>query len=274
MKKLNPYIPRISATSYPTAMRHRVGHGVTGLTAVLTAGDEFLSKQTMLVISPHADDEAFGCAGTIAKIKALGGKAYIMIMSVGDLKHYDGRNAIVKGKTRQDEFTRTAEFLKVDGYDVVFTEPAKHLRLDAIPQRDLIAVIERESKVAIDRVKPTIVALPAISYNQDHCAVFNAGFTACRPHLHHIKHFPPIVLTYDNPTLFWNVHNDKFHPNFYVDISDYVNVKLKALSFHKSQLKDRLHHCSMETLETLVRLRGKEISVEVAEAYMCYRFVW
>lgn len=238
------------------------------------ASDEFLSQQTLLVISPHADDEAFGCAGTIAKIKDLGGKVYIMILSIGDLKHYDGKNAPVRKETRREEFIKTAKFLKVDGYDIVFSESDKHLRLDAMPRRDLIAVIERESKVSIDRVKPTIVALPAISYNQDHCAVFHAGFTACRPHLPSIKYFPPIVLAYDNPTLFWNVEHEKFHPNFYVDISKYADKKLNALSHHKSQLKDRLHHCSMETLETLVRLRGREISVEAAEAFMCYRFVW
>jgi LmbE family N-acetylglucosaminyl deacetylase len=238
------------------------------------ASDEFLGKQTLLVVSPHADDEAFGCAGTIAKIKAMGGKAYVMLMSVGDLKHYDGKNEVIRKDVRRTEFEKTADFLKVDGYDIVFTDSEKHLRLDAMPRRDLIAVIERESKVSIDRIKPTIVALPAISYNQDHMAVFQAGFTACRPHSPSIKYFPPIVLSYDNPTLFWNVEYEKFHPNFYIDISDYLDKKLKALSFHKSQLKDHLHHCSMETLETLVRLRGKEISVEAAEAFMCYRFVW
>jgi LmbE family N-acetylglucosaminyl deacetylase len=235
--------------------------------------DKFLAGQTLLVVSPHADDEAFGCAGTIAKVKALGGKAYIMIMSVGDLKHYNGKHDIISKDTRRAEFIKTAEFLKVDGYDIVFDDTEKHMRLDAMPRRELIAKIERESKVSIDRVKPTIVALPAISYNQDHCAVFNAGFTACRPHLPGMKYFPPIVLAYDNPTLFWNVEREKFHPNFYVDISKYLDKKLKALSFHKSQLKPRLHHCSLDTLETLVKLRGREISVEAAEAFMCYRFM-
>lgn len=236
-------------------------------------GDKFLAKQILLVISPHADDEAFGCAGTIAKIKDLGGKVYIMVMSIGDLKHYDGKKDIVSKDTRRAEFIKSAQLLKVDNYDIVIDDTEKHLRLDSIPRRDLIALIERDSKVAIDRIKPTIVALPAISYNQDHCAVFHAGFTACRPHLPGLKHFPKIVLSYDNPTLFWNVEREKFHPNFYVDISKYLSIKSKALSLHKSQLKSRLHHCSLETLETLVRLRGREISVEAAEAFMCYRFV-
>jgi len=235
--------------------------------------DDFLRRQRLLVISPHADDEAYGCAGMIAKIKDLGGEVYVMVMSVGDLKHYDGTEGIVKKETRKEEFIKTAEFLKVDDYDIIFEDSEKHLRLDLIPQRDLIAVIERESKVSIDRIKPTMVALPAISYNQDHCAVFHAGFTACRPNLPSIKPFQKVVLAYDNPTLFWNTEYEKFHPNFYVDISRYIDTKLKAISLHKSQLRDSLHHCSVENLNNLIRLRGREISVEAAEAFMCYRFV-
>ncbi|MFH1622846.1 MAG: PIG-L deacetylase family protein [Candidatus Omnitrophota bacterium] len=235
--------------------------------------EEFLKKQRLLVISPHADDEAYGCAGTIAKIKDLGGEVYIMVMSIGDLSHYDGSGQIVKKETRKEEFINTAKFLKVDDYDFIYEESEKHLRLDMVPRRELIAKIEKESKVALDKIKPTIVALPAISYNQDHGAVFHAGFTACRPHLPEIKPFQKIVLSYDNPTLFWNPEYEKFHPNFYVDISKYLDVKLKAMSFHKSQLRDSLHHCSIDNLNNLVRLRGREISVEAAEAFMCYRFV-
>lgn len=234
--------------------------------------EEFLAKQRLLVVSPHADDEAFGCAGTMAKIKDLGGEVYLMTISIGDLQHY-GESGYVEGKTRKKEFIETAEFLKVDGYDIVFEDAEKHLRLDAMPRRDLIAIIERESKVSIDKVKPTIVALPAISYNQDHCAVFHAGFTACRPHIPEFKPFQKTVLVYDNPTLFWNVEREKFHPNFYVDISRYLDIKLKALSLHKSQLRPSIHHCSLDNLRNLVLLRGREISVEVAEAFMCYRFV-
>src|SRR3989338_994836 len=233
----------------------------------------FLSKQRLLVNAPHADDEAFGCAGTIAKIKDLGGKAYVMVITIGDLRQYHIKGKLVEGKIRQKEFISTMKYLGVDDYDIVFKDAYTHLRLDTLPRRDLIAIIERESKVSIDKIKPTIVALPAISYNQDHCAVFHAGFTACRPHLPQIKPFQKIVLVYDNPTLFWNTEYEKFHPNFYVDISKYIDIKLKAMSLHKSQLRNSLHHCSIDNLNNLVRLRGREISVEAAEAFMCYRFV-
>ena len=50
-----------------------------------TIGDEFLSRQRVLVISPHADDETYGCAGTIARIKDLGGQVYVSLISVGSV---------------------------------------------------------------------------------------------------------------------------------------------------------------------------------------------
>ncbi len=234
--------------------------------------DEFLAAQRLLVISPHADDESFGCAGTMAKIKKLGGEVYVLVMSVGDLKRYDSGNSVVSGSTRAEEFKAVAEFLDIDGYDIAFTDSHSHLRLDAMPQRDLIEVIERKSSVSLDKINPTMVALPAISYNQDHMATFKAGFTACRPHDPAVKSFPNIVLSYDNQTLFWNVDYDKYHPNLYVDITEFLDIKLKALSLHASQLRHSPHHCSIENMEILARSRGHEISVSAAEAFVCHRF--
>ena len=235
--------------------------------------DNFLSKQRLLVISPHADDEVFGCAGTIAKIKDYGGKVFVMLMSIGDLKQYYTKGKIIKASTREKEFVKTMKFLKADDYDIIFKEEYEHLRLDSMPRRDLIAIIERESRVSIEKTRPSIVAIPSISYNQDHEAVFRAGFTACRPHLENVRPFPKIILAYDNPTHFWNVEREKFHPNFYVDISQYFNIKLQALKLHASQAKPKLHYLSVENLADLSRLRGREVSVKAAEAFMSYRFV-
>jgi len=236
-----------------------------------TMSDDFLAAQRLLVVSPHADDESFGCAGTMAKIKKLGGEVYVLVMSVGDLRRYDDSNSVVTGETRAGEFKQVAEYLDIDGYDIAYTDTERHLRLDAMPQRDLIATIENGTSVSLDKINPTMVALPAVSYNQDHVATFRAGFTACRPHDPEVKSFPSIVLSYDNQTLFWNVDYDKFHPNLYVDISGFLDVKMKALSLHASQLRHSPHHCAIENMEFLARTRGHEISVAAAEAFVCHR---
>ena len=239
----------------------------------MTYEDEFLSHQRFLVISPHADDESFGCAGTMARIKDLGGEVYVIVCSVGDLEHYDGKEGIVEGATREKELTDVMEYLKVDDFDILYRDAESHLRLDAIPRRDLIAKIEQESKLSYDRLKPTMVAIPVSSYNQDHEAIFRAAFTAARPGVRSIKPFQSLVIGYNNTSLFWSLEREKFHPNFYIDISRYLEQKLTALSMHKSQMRDAIHHSSVQNVEYTARLRGSEISVEAAEGYMVFRHV-
>jgi len=236
------------------------------------AQESFLKKQKLLVIAPHSDDETFGCAGTIAKIKEAGGEVYVIVVSVGDLVHYH-RRALVTAVTRQKEFEKVMKYLKVDDHEIIFKDSSKHLRLDVIPRRDLINIFEKEAKLSIDRLRPTMIALPALSYNQDHAAVFEAGYTACRPHIPGVKPFQKIVVAYDNPALSWSLEREKFHPNFYVDISKYLDKKIKALSFHKSQLKESISQHSIENVIHLAKVRGREVAVEAAEAYVCYRFV-
>ena len=234
--------------------------------------DEFLSRQRLLVISPHPDDESYGCAGTIARMKDLGGEVYVIAVSAGDLHHYSEESPFVTGETRAKEFKAAMEYLKVDDFEILYDDTERHERLDALPRRTMIEQFERDCRLSLEKVEPTIVALPAISYNQDHEAVFRAGFTACRPAPPPRKGVPPIVLAYDNTALFWSMEREKFHPNFYVDITDYLEQKLSALSLHGSQKKGPLHHASLENVKLTAQARGREISREAAEGYMCLRF--
>jgi len=237
--------------------------------------NSYLSNQRMLVIAPHSDDEVFGCGGTIARMKAAGGEVYVVCCSVADMRQYtkDGRQQLVTAQMRSEEFGAAMRHLGVDDHEIIFTDNEKHLRLDAMPRRDLISLFERGCRLSIDKLQPTIIALPAISYNQDHEAVFKAGFTACRPQLRSVKPFQQCVLAYDNPAISWSLEREKFHPNFYVDITEYLEAKLEAVRLHASQAKPAAHHASVENIETLARIRGAEISAPAAEAFMCYRFV-
>jgi len=236
--------------------------------------DHWLGKQRCLVLAPHPDDEAYGCAGTMAKLKAEGSEVFVIAVSAGDVHHYNiNKYSFVTGKTRLEEFEAAMTTLQVDDYELVFNDSEIHLKLDAMPLKELISLFEKDCRLAIDKIKPTMVLLPAISYNQDHEAVFRAGFTACRPSLPDVKSFQKIVLSCDNPAISWSLEREKFHPNFYVDITDHLQTKLKAVSCYKSQVRSRLHHASLENIEWLARVRGREVSVEAAEAFMVHRLL-
>ena len=231
----------------------------------------FLAQQRLLVIAPHADDEVAGAAGLMHRVKQSGGKVFVVIMSIGDLKHYDNTAGVTKGKTRRDELGEAMKYLKVDDYEILIEDDDLHLRLDSVPRRDLVNLIEREGRLSTDKVQPTMIVLPAPSFNQDHEAVYKAGLTACRPHMSSMKAFQRMVLVADAPQLTWA--HDAFHPNFYVDISDCLDVKLEAYRKHQSQLRPPPHQGGVDALELLAKTRGREISVEAAEAFECLRMV-
>lgn len=210
----------------------------------------------------------------MAKLKAEGSEVFVIAVSAGDVHHYNvDQYSFVTGQTRKEEFEAAMKTLQVDDHELIFNDTAIHLKLDAMPLKELINIFEKGCRLAIDKVKPTMVILPAVSYNQDHEAVFRAGFTACRPSLPEMKPFQKIVLSCDNPAISWSLEREKFHPNFYVDITDHLEMKLKAVACYKSQVRSRLHHASLENIEWLARLRGREVSVEAAEAFMVHRFL-
>jgi len=221
---------------------------------------------------PHPDDETFACGGMMARAKAQDAAVYVMIMSAGDLRHFRAGEQEVSGETRLAELEAAMRCLRVDDHTVVYRDPERHLRLDAVPQRDLMAQIERESELAMDKVRPDIVVLPAPSYNQDHEATFQAGFAACRPHLPSEKPFAPIVLSADAPQLGWAAAPVRL--SVYVDISGaYLERKMQAHACHQSQLRPDPHHASLENVERLARLRGSEVAVAAAEAFVCHRWL-
>lgn len=233
--------------------------------------DALFRNGRVLVISPHADDETFGCGGTIARAKSLGAQVFVVIVSAADLAHYGGGPERVTAATRVAEFQAAMATLGVDDTELLFPEPEHHLRLDALPRLEVVNRLERDGRLSLERVRPDVLLFPAVSYNQDHEVVNRAVWAACRPHLPADKPFARLVLEYDQPQLGWG--HTPFHPNFYVDITGFLDRKLAAYRCHASQVRPEPHHASVENLKRLARLRGSEVSVEAAEAFVCRRLL-
>lgn len=62
-----------------------------------------------------------------------------------------------------------------------------------------------------------------------------------------------------------------FIPNTFIDISNYLDKKVKAMSYYTTQLKSFPHPRSIESITTLAKLRGTIIGVEAAEAFCLIR---
>lgn len=233
---------------------------------------DFKDKR-VLVVAPHADDEAIGCGGLILKAVAQGAQVSILVVSVGDLVRVGDGGERRTGEERVTEVETVRQFLGAHEAEVFMTDEERHLRLDAIPRRDLVAILEREARLSIQNVKPHLVLLPAPSYNQDHEAVCRAGLTACRPHDPKALAVPPAVWLYEYPPNSWCLPQERFVPSVYVDISQHLEGKIDSYLLYKSQARAGLHQNSPDNIRTLALLRGREVGVEAAEAYQALRLL-
>jgi LmbE family N-acetylglucosaminyl deacetylase len=228
-----------------------------------------ITKNTkLLVISPHPDDEALGVGGLIGKCKKEKASVTIFYVSVGTSRQYVTKKTELT--SRMDEINNVKKFAKVTA--IVGYTGDEFCRLDTLPQKELIEKIED----VIEKEKPTLVAIPSSSsYNQDHRAVFDACITALRPLPKTIRHFVPTVLEYYEP-YFWSLREPKI-PNIFLNLKEkyqketLLDFKITLYKCHKTQVRREPFPRSPENLARLAHIYGKEIGVEIAEAYHLLR---
>ena len=220
----------------------------------------------LLVIAPHADDEVLGCGGLISKIKSAGGKVYVLIFNVASIKKHNNKKFT---DIRKKETLAAMHFLRVDQYDTVFDSPNDNRYLDAKPLHELISKIETESEVSLEKIKPTIVAIPSInSHHQDHIHVFKACIAALRPLSTPIVN---VVISYEAPEHSRWSASGVFQPNLYIDIEKYLARKIAAFYKYKSQI--RMGGRDKQTIINHAEYRGKEVGRKVCEAYFVHRLI-
>lgn len=230
-----------------------------------------LYKERLLVVAPHADDEILGCCGLINKVKEDGGKVFVNVLTMG------GFNKIGFGKVKKSdwkkEFLQVVKFLKIDDYDISYYNDEKILKLDTVPQAELIDLIEIKSKLSLAKIKPTIVAIPTLfSTHQDHVATYKATMAALRVRPQISDFVPKMTISYESPEhSFWSASEaGVFSPNLFLKMTPKeMELKKKVLSFYKSQI--RKGHRDKDSITKLSHMRGMEIGVEFAEAYHLHR---
>ena len=70
----------------------------------------------------------------------------------------------------------------------------------------------------------------------------------------------------------WN--NKAFQPNVWVDITEFVDKKIRAFLMYKSEIKSYPHPRSKEGIMILAKRRGMEMCTKYAEAIILIRDFW
>lgn len=231
------------------------------------------SKQRVLVVAPHPDDEALGCGGLISRVKRAGGQVFVLYMTIADIRDYSAAG-FSTAEQRRREFENCAAYFALDGWHLAMPGTNYNLRLDDVARAELIDLLERPGHpLALPTLEPTVVLTPdATSYNQDHRAVAHAVISALRPGPSTFRHQPLLVLAYEQVADSWT--SDPPPPrNFYVELTDEdLDRKIAALKLHTSQWREHPHTRSEPALRGLAALRGAQSGYRYAEAFHCLRW--
>jgi LmbE family N-acetylglucosaminyl deacetylase len=211
-----------------------------------TCPGEFLpvarKAPSVVVFSPHADDEVLGC------FSFLSPSCRVVYLGIEDRANV----------SRNERILEVNESAAKSGFQ---WEALNH-PVNAYRAPDLIPDLER----IIRECKPDTVLLPQPSYNQDHRAVYDAAITALRPHDQnwYVKN----VLVFEQPdSLLWP-HGGETVPNYFQAIS--VKEKLHSYSLYTSQVRS---HRSPELVSAIAQLRGAQAGLPFAEGFTVKRMV-
>jgi len=215
----------------------------------------------VLVIAAHPDDEVIGVGGTIRKHVESGDKVFLLIMT----QVYSPEWSPDEIEIRKKEVLKAQKIL---GIEKVFFAGFPTVKLNTIPTIDLTKKIREIVMIT----KPQIVYFPPMGdLNRDHDIICNAALVVCRPLP---RFFIRRVLCYEiSPSSRYCLPNSTNHfiPNYYVDISKFMETKLKAMRVYRKELKTFPHPRSLKGLRIFARERGISVGVSFAEAFILIR---
>jgi LmbE family N-acetylglucosaminyl deacetylase len=205
----------------------------------------------VMVVTAHPDDPEFGAGGTVAKMVKQGREVTYVIVTNGNKGSHDRTMTPERlVRIRETEQRNAARVLGVErveflGYEDGEVEDTRQLRLDVTRQ--------------IRRWRPDLIiaqnphrTLNLYASHRDHRitagVVLDCVYPLARDHMA----FPELMPEYE-PHEVREVYLMQWeNPQLVVDISDTMDLKLKALACHQSQLPQ------FAEVETWVRERSAE----------------
>jgi LmbE family N-acetylglucosaminyl deacetylase len=195
------------------------------------------SGKTVLAVGAHADDIELAVGGTIARLRRAGARVVMVVLSLpGD------------AKVRRREAEKAADILGCELHVVM--EDGKR-RIEDLKSYELVAMIDREVK----ELQPAAMLTHGPSeFHRDHVLVHEACVSSQR-----LRYFD--FFTYQ-PN-FCRPVPVAFHPKAYVDISETIETKMRAIEVHQSQFKCR--GLDTDIYRDIARMNGRMVGVQYAE---------
>ena len=222
-----------------------LGLGIAFVTALRAQPiDPQLGHEVVLALGAHPDDIELGCAGFLLKLKTSGARVYGLTLTRGE-------KGTEREGEREQEAKKAAGFLALDGYWMLDL-PDTGLQ-ERIPQlKEAI-----ESKVR-ELGATMVLTHTDVDVHGDHRAVSAATREAARS--------VRTVLSYEDVST-----TSQFTPNFYVDITHYIDDHLRACAFHRTQ--GHRTYMDPQVIQGRAAHRGMQAGVHFAMAFRMLNMV-
>lgn len=225
-------------------------------------------SQTVLALFAHPDDEVLGCGGTLARHAASGDRVVALFLADGETARqtrYDPA-AFNSQIVRRQEAARAAA-------GILGCDPPRFLafpdnRLDSLPLLDVVQAIQ--AKLG-DLVPDVVYTHHAGDLNVDHRVAHHAVLTLYRPLPR--RPSPKILAGETLSSTEWGTGatGPYFQPTVYVPISAQLDTKIAALGQYRDELAPFPHPRSIEAVRALAAVRGAQVGVAAAEAFVLVR---
>lgn len=229
-----------------------------------------LTLDRVLVVVAHPDDEVLGCGATLHKLVSQGKQVRILIMGEGSSCRFPieelNSQEVIETITQRQSFADAA--MKVLGINDVVYGSLPCGRFDDQPIIDIGKTIEHH----IAEFQPeTLITHFGKDNNSDHRHTFDAVGAATRP----VTGMPvKTVLSMETLTATEWRFVDAFSPNFFVDVTDHMDAKIKAFDcYFETEGKPFPYPRCGEGLETLAKFRGMQVGLNRAEAFHIVRSI-
>lgn len=213
---------------------------------------------TLLVIAPHPDDETLGPGGTLLRRAREGWALHWLLVT-------DGQHSTGKASDKQRDREVEAVAARC-GFEGVHRLRMPASRLHQISEIDLYDGIAG----AVREVEPSVVLLPFRNdAHSDHHAVNSIGWSCTKSF-----RFPSIrkVLMYETPSETDFSHpGDPFVPDVLVDITGYLESKIKIMGLYESEVQEHPFPRSEKILRARAALYGAMAGCQAAEGFMLMR---
>ena len=198
---------------------------------------ERYTGRTVLAVGAHADDVELAVGGTIARLRRGGARVVMVVVSLpGDYT------------LRMREAKAAAEILGCE-LSVLMTDGSR--RIEDLKSYELVAMIDREVK---EHAPAAMLTHGPSEFHRDHVLVHEACVSSQR-----LRYFD--FFTY-HPN-FCRPVPVPFHPRAYVDITDTIETKMRAIAAHQSQFQCR--GLGTDIYRDIARLNGRMVGVQYAE---------